>query len=169
MSFSSVRELLNSLNVTELKEALSVIDPAASSSGKKEDTIDKLLEAGSVQKVEQVAARAECLAPFKHSWLFRLEDQVRQKITVEQWSRMLWHDHFVSTSDLDRESNDLQPTLQMVDNYSGCLYIKFTHWIPSSRYEQVSPTIRELQRDNIQHTVVAVLRTDLNTLSFSNA
>lgn len=164
MSFSSVRELLNSLNVTELKEALSVIDPAASSSGRKEDTIDKLLEAGSVQKVEQVAARAECLAPFKHSWLFRLEDQVRQKTTVEQWSRMLWHEHFVSTSELDRESNDLQPTLQMVDNYSGRLYIKFTHWIPSSRYEQISPTTRELQRDNIQHTVVAVLRTDLNTL-----
>lgn len=164
MSISSVRELLSSLNVTELREALSVINPAASSSGRKEDTIDKLLEAAPIQKVEEVAARAECLAPFKHSWLFYLENQDTQKAKVEKWSRMLWHNHFVSTSNLDRDSNDLQPTLQIVDNYSSRLYVKFTHWIPSSRYEQTSPTIRELQREKIQHTVVAVLRADIGTL-----
>lgn len=156
--------MLRSLNVTELRDALSVIDPELPSSGKKEETIDRLLEAGSVKKVEQVAARAECLAPFKHSWLFHLEGHDPSKITVGQWSKRLWHDHFVSVSELDKTSNDLQPTLQILDGYSKRVYVKFTHWIPSSRYEQTTPTIRELQEETIQHTVVAVLRADIGSL-----
>lgn len=135
--------------------------------GKKDDLVELALASGSPRRVEQIASRIEAITTFKHSWAFTLGEPWRRGLSqsvVSAWAHKLFPDLFKLLADLDTQSSELQPTLQLYDEQLNRVYLKCTQWITRKRYVDESPTTKVLKVEQVRHPVVIVIRGDLAVL-----
>lgn len=163
MASLALHNLLSDFRKEDLNRVL-VSLTGETKSGNKDDLIEEVSNAASAEKVEQTLSRAECVAPYKHSWLFalgqgRLEEYGPSKLKI--WSSHLFPELDKRLVDLDQESDELQPTLQIFDEYKNRLYIKFTQWVQVRTSEKISEDTYRIINKKVRHPVVVLLRGDL--------
>ena len=163
MTSLALQDMLSDFRKEDLNRILISLK-GETKSGNKDRLIEEVSNAAPPEKLEQTLSRAECIAPYKHSWLFVLgrgkpEAQSTDKLRI--WSTHLFPELDKRLVDLDNESNELQPTTQILDEARNRLYIKFTQWVKVRVQEQIDENTFRFVWKNVRHPVVVLLRGDL--------
>lgn len=162
-------ELLEELTISQLRDLYASLSGSPESPGRrKQEVIASVVAAAEPEKVQLQAHRLETLNPFKHCFLYRLspgsEDSPRDM--MDKWSDACWSEleGKVATDTAD-DDDELKPQLQIYDHFSQTIHVKFVHAVYSERWEQTTPTTKELRSETIRHPVVASLRAADNTMA----
>lgn len=161
-SKAMLQDFLEELTIAELRDLYASLSGRSDSPGRRKDeVIDAVVSAADPAQVELQAHRLEALTPFKHCFLYRLgaEGSEFGSSDLEAWAQVCWPELQGRVGgETPDEETEISPQLQILDHFSETLYVKFVHFVYSERWEQTTPTRKDLKTEYIRHPIVIGLR-----------
>ncbi|VEB41383.1 Uncharacterised protein [Chromobacterium violaceum] len=142
MKIDHLRSLLRSLTVNEIQQiCLYEVDTDLRATGK-DELIEYVLNRVDYNTLVKEANAVETLQPFKHVWLFSIDNQ-------DLLENINW---VVGCESENQDGVDLIPTYTLQTENAN--YVKFVHYVPLCHWSLVSPTQKELEVTFSRHVVV---------------